>query len=270
MEKVERIQYQAALAVTGAWQGSNRSKLYEELGWEPLSNRRWCKRILYIHKIVSNETPLYLKDKLPLPRRPLYSQNNSNTFHEIRCKTFRYMYSFFPDAITSWNNVITHFNNIPSFGNLKEHIRSLIRPEKKNIFGIHDPSGVRYLFQLRVGLSPLRYHKNRHNFIDTPSNECPCNHGIEDTNHFLFLCSFYDIQRATLLNTVIEIIRKYNLNNLGNQSNLYLYGHRSINLDENRKILLATINYIKETRRFLTSAVSLPPSHPSPYLAYGL
>ena len=252
MEKVERIQYQAALAVTGAWQGSNRSKLYGELGWESLFNRRWCKRILHIHKIVSNETPLYLKDKLPLLGRRLYSQNNSNTFHEIRCKTFRYMYSFFPDAITSWNNVITHFNNIPSFGNLKEHIRSLIRPEKKSIFGIHDPSGVRYLFQLRVGLSPLRYHKNRHNFIDTPSNECTCNHGIEDTNHFLFSYSFYDIQKATLLNTVIEIIRKYNLNDLGNQSNLYLYGHRSINLDENRKILLATINYLKETRPFLT------------------
>ena len=134
MEKVERIQYQAALAVTGAWQGSNYSKLYDELRWESLANRRWCKRILHIHKIVSDGTPLYLKEKLPLPRRPLYSQNNSNTFHEIRCKTFRYMYSFFPDAITSWNNVITHFNNIPSFGNLKEHIRSLIRPEKKKHF----------------------------------------------------------------------------------------------------------------------------------------
>ena len=32
MEKTERVQYQAALAVSGAWQGSNRSKLYEELG----------------------------------------------------------------------------------------------------------------------------------------------------------------------------------------------------------------------------------------------
>ena len=32
MEKAERIQYQAALAVTGAWQGSSRSKLCEELG----------------------------------------------------------------------------------------------------------------------------------------------------------------------------------------------------------------------------------------------
>ena len=31
METVERTQYQAALALTGAWQGSSRSKLNEEL-----------------------------------------------------------------------------------------------------------------------------------------------------------------------------------------------------------------------------------------------
>ena len=37
MEKVEKIQYQAALAISGAWHGSSRSKLYEELGWESLS-----------------------------------------------------------------------------------------------------------------------------------------------------------------------------------------------------------------------------------------
>ena len=85
MEKAERIQYQVALAITGAWQGSSRSKVYEELGWESLSDRRWCRRILQIHKIVSNNTPSYLKDKLPRYRRPLYSQrnNNDNIFHEI-------------------------------------------------------------------------------------------------------------------------------------------------------------------------------------------
>ena len=65
MEKVERTQYQAALAITGAWQGSNRSKLYEELGWEMLSGRRWCRRILQIYKIKNNRSPSYLKDKLP-------------------------------------------------------------------------------------------------------------------------------------------------------------------------------------------------------------
>ena len=33
MERVEKIQYQAALAVTGAWQGTNRAKRYEKLGF---------------------------------------------------------------------------------------------------------------------------------------------------------------------------------------------------------------------------------------------
>jgi len=252
MEKTERIQYQAALAVTGAWQGTSRSKLYEELGWESLSERRWCRRILQIHKIVNNKTPSYLKDKLPRHRRPLYNQNNNNTFHEIRCRSSRYMSSFFPDAITSWNNVITHFDNIPSINILKDHILSLIRPKKKNIFGIHDPLGLRYLLQLRVGLSSLRYHKKCHNFFDTPSDKCLCNHGIEDTNHFLFSCLFFATQRATLASSVIEILQKYNLNHLGNQSHLYLYGHQTINFADNRKILLSTIKYIKETRRFST------------------
>ena len=79
MGKVERIQYQAALAVTGSWQGSSRSKLYEELG------------------------------------------------------SIRYINSFFPDAIASWNVFIRHFNNVPSFVTLKDHIISFLRPKTKSI-----------------------------------------------------------------------------------------------------------------------------------------
>ena len=70
MEKVERTQYQAALAITGRWQDSKLPKLYEELGWETLFDRRWCRRILQIHKIINNKTPHYMKDKLP-PNRKL-------------------------------------------------------------------------------------------------------------------------------------------------------------------------------------------------------
>ena len=36
MEKIESVQYSAALDVTGAWRGSSREKLYVELGWESL------------------------------------------------------------------------------------------------------------------------------------------------------------------------------------------------------------------------------------------
>ena len=114
-------------------------KLYEEFGWESLSDRRWCRRILQIHKILNNETPSYLQNKLPRRRTPLYRLNVGNILYEIRWKSSRYMNSFFSDGIKAWNNVIGHFPNIPSINILKGHILSLVCPEKKYIFNIHDP-----------------------------------------------------------------------------------------------------------------------------------
>ena len=61
---------------------------------------------------------------------------------------------------------------------------------------VHDPLGLRYLTQLRVGLSFLRCQKKCHNFIYTLSENCLCNNGIEDTSHFLFSCPFFAAQRA--------------------------------------------------------------------------
>ena len=46
MEEIERIQYQEALSIAGAWKGTNRSKLYEELGCESLSDRRRVRHVL--------------------------------------------------------------------------------------------------------------------------------------------------------------------------------------------------------------------------------
>ena len=101
-----------------------------------------------------------------------------------------------------------------------------------------------------MSLSPQRSHKRRHNFADTPSESCSCNQDIEDTCHFLFSCPVYAIQRATLAASVKNILQKNNLNYLGNNSKLYLYGHPSLNSTENKKIILATIKYIKESIRF--------------------
>ena len=72
MQSIESTQYQAALAVSGAWKGSNTSKLYEELGWESLTDRRWYRRLLQLYKIVDDLAPSYLKDIIPLLRRSLY------------------------------------------------------------------------------------------------------------------------------------------------------------------------------------------------------
>ena len=88
------VQYQAALAVTGAWQGTSRIKLYEELGWESLSHRRICRRVLQIHKIVDEKTPNYLHLCLPPNRNVII--NLPHIFQEFKSRTDRYSGSFFP------------------------------------------------------------------------------------------------------------------------------------------------------------------------------
>ena len=229
MEVVEKVQYQAALAVTGAWQGSNRSQLYEELGWESSSDRRMCKRVLQIYKITNNMTPSYLKDKLPSNRRPhLFSADISYTFRQKRCRSLRYMNSFFPNAVCAWNIFFGNFEIMPSIGKLKDYINSLIRPNVKSIFGIYDPVGIRFIFQLRLRLSPLRDHKWRHNFIDTTSDICHCKQGVENTDHFLLYCPSYTTQRASLIVSTNEIILTNGLNDFSHQSDFYLYGHSSL------------------------------------------
>ena len=149
--------------------------------------------------------------------------------------------------------MISNFQDIPTFTSLKSHLLSLIRPRIKSTFGKHDALGLRYLFQLRVNLSPLRSNKMRHNFSDAPSEICECNLGVEDISHFLFECPFYAVQRVTLAVNVIDILQRKNLNHLGNQAELYLYGHPSLDLIDNRQILLSTIKYVKDTKRFSTS-----------------
>ena len=246
MEFVEQIQYRAALAVTGAWQGTDRVKLYEELGWESLSDRRMLRRVLQLHKIVNGKTPSYLKEKLPPNRNVLI--NLPNVFQEKRYGTDRYLNSFFPDATKVWNNIITDFKEMPTFAALKRHLMSLYRPEIKPVFGIHN-SKLRHIFQLRVGLSHLRHHKYRHNFVDTPSNKCLCKNGVEDTHHFLLCCPFYTTHRNVLLARVETILQNNELN-VTSFVQLLLYGHPSLDKSDNRDILLATLDFIDKTNRF--------------------
>ena len=250
MAKIESVQYQSALAITGTWQGTSRVKLYNELGLESLSDRRSLNRVVQIFKIKNNLSPAYLRDKLP----PLSQQNNPNAnpniFDEIGSRTIRCNKSFFPNAISSWNYIITNFQGIITKISIKSRILKTIRPVSKSVYNIHDPIGIHYLFQLRTGLSPLRSHKYRHNFLDIPTENCSCNQGVENTNHFLFECLDFAIPRVDLAVDTTNILRKYNLLNLANNVDFYLYGHSDLTLVENRRILSSTIKYIKKTQRF--------------------
>ena len=64
-QKMESIQYNAAVAITGVIRGTSREKLYQELGLESLCKRRWYKKLCYFFKIFKGQTPEYLFRILP-------------------------------------------------------------------------------------------------------------------------------------------------------------------------------------------------------------
>ena len=97
MEALERTQYQAALAVSGAWKGTNTHKIYEELGWETLDHRRYFRRLTMFYKIMKNLTPEYLRH--PNPSRGHYAFRSPDILNLIPYRTDRYHHSFYPDSV---------------------------------------------------------------------------------------------------------------------------------------------------------------------------
>ena len=73
---------------------------------------------------------------------------------------------------------------------------------------------------------------------------------ISRESHFLFTCLNFTIHRASLAVDIINILRKYNLLNLANNAKFYLYGHRELSSEDNKKVLSCTIRYVKNSGRF--------------------
>ena len=195
-------------------------------------------------------TPNYLVDPVPPLRRHLFGTNIRNELHPMRWQTRRFKNSFYPDAVDSWNNIGPELRQTEKISAFKSVLTGMIIPEEKSIFNIHNKN-LRYLYQLRVGLSPLRAHKFRHNFRDTPHELCICQSGIESTIHFLLHCPMFDDHREVLMDIVEPIV--HGLSNISDEtsmSNILLYGSKALNPTQNKKILNATLVYAQSRGRF--------------------
>ena len=77
--KIERIQYRAGLAITGAIQGTSREKVYDELGLHSLAKRRWLSKLIFFYKIVNRLLPDYLYSYLEFPSQNDYLLRSAST-----------------------------------------------------------------------------------------------------------------------------------------------------------------------------------------------
>ena len=96
--KIVRIQYNAALAITGAIKGTSQLKLYKELGLESLRFRRWFRRLCTFFKIKIHGKPKYLLNKIPSSQTH-YNTRNTDQVETYYCRTDIFKNLFFPYTV---------------------------------------------------------------------------------------------------------------------------------------------------------------------------
>ena len=131
-QKLESIQYNACLAITGAIRGTSKENLYQELGLESLQLRRWYRKLGMFYKISKSKSPQYLFKLIP-EKRPSYVTRNADNIPRFNIKHNFYENSFFPSSFIEWNNLDPNLRNSENFGIFKNNILKFIRP-KPNSF----------------------------------------------------------------------------------------------------------------------------------------
>ena len=251
MKLIEQVQYKAALIITGCWQGTSRVKLYEELGWESLSDRRWARRMTTFYKIKNNLAPPYLLNHIPEHR-----ESNINLRVRITrvpfSRTERHVNSFFPYCIKEWNKLDESVKSLPSLTGFKEYLNKFIRPKGNSFHGIKDAIGIKLLTKIRVEFSDLRDHRFNHNF-NCQSPTCSCGKEDETSLHYFLCCPHYIAERFILLSNLSKIVGS-NVSVLPEAHLLHiiLFGSNVFNYISNNLIIKQTIQYINDTRRFKT------------------
>ena len=252
MAKIESIQYEAAKIVTGAWHGTSRDKLYSDLGWEPLHQRRTFRKLLLLFEVLKNSSPNYLSETVAL-----YNYNrdsrlyNKGFLRPVFCQSKRYKLSFFPSTISDWNLLDNNTQKSPTTSIFKNKILNKIRPKKRSYFGLSDNNVTRCLSLLRFNLSPLRAHKFDKKFRDTTDPFCLVCGCVENTEHFLLRCNAFTDLRTTLIQKVSHSLQQ-NFLDLPNKTkiNILLYGEKSAKDEINKAVLAEVGFFILKSKRF--------------------
>ena len=125
-----------------------------------------------------------------------------------------------------------------------------IRTIPNSVFGVAAIYGMKLLTRLRVGLSRLKEHKFRHNSEDTVNPLCSCNLEKETISHFFLSYLNFITTRINLMNKLHKLDSIFlNLDEIS-LTKWLLYGGSKFENKVNKKISLASINFVLPTKRF--------------------
>ena len=96
--KIESVQYNDALAITGCVRGTSREKLFLELGLTSLYARRRLHRLTLLYKILNDLTHQYVRRFIPnsISR---FQSTRTNREETMPTRTLKFRYTFFPGTL---------------------------------------------------------------------------------------------------------------------------------------------------------------------------
>ena len=102
-DKLESIQIEAAMIVTGATKLCSKQNLYNDTEWETLSEHRKTHNILKFHE----KGPEYLDHMVPQQIFEVHNYNTkrTNDTRNVNCRTSYYKNSFLPSVVSLWNTI---------------------------------------------------------------------------------------------------------------------------------------------------------------------
>ena len=156
--------------------------------------RQWFRRLCYFFKIQSSDLPQYSKDLIPKPSLCYTTRFPPLPNFKLRTKIFRNL--FFPYTVNEWNNLGNIIKSFEPYLMFRKRMLNLIRPKCHDTYGIHDPTGLKLLTRLRLGLIHLNDHKFSHNFKDCINPLCSCIVSVENNIHFFLHCHYFSFAKA--------------------------------------------------------------------------
>ena len=229
INKLDKMQIEAGRIVSGTTKLVAIDKLYRELGWLKLSERRKLHKLFLFYKMQNGLAPDYLIGLVPhrVWNETPYSLRNADNYQQVHATSRLYFDLFIPSTIREWNNLPADVKSD----------RDTPKIPKYYFFG----DGFNQILhtRLRTECSTLKFHLYRRNLIPEPY----CSSGaVENTSHFLFICPKFNAVRRELVHTVSNYVEP--------SEAVLLFGDDILS---NEVIFRAVHKYIHQTKRFLSN-----------------
>ena len=188
-DELDKLQNEAARIVTGCTKLVAIADLYEETGWETLSERRRKHKLILFYKMINGLSPNYLNALVPptVGNSSVYNLRSPNNLRTIPCRTSFYKNSFLPAATSDWTSLSDDMKSAETLTAFKYRL-NLGKPVLKQLYFYGDRKIQIIHARLRNRCSSLNHHLYMKKIVQSPL--CTCG-SVESTEHFFLQCPNY-------------------------------------------------------------------------------